>query len=350
MAALSFDALLRGLKRGDPTAVYYLHGEEDLLKDEAVRALVDRAVPAEMRDFNVDSRSAAELDAESIHALVDTPPMLAERRVVVLRGIEQLRKKSKQRDALLSYLARPNPSTVLILVQSDPGAPEADLASHATTVTIERLPAERVVRWVAHEAGRLNLTVEPAAAELLVSTIGPDLTALRRELDKLAVVAVDRPATEADVTTLVGARHGETLQDLVDAALARDVARAARLAEPVLAQSGMSGVRVVTALGTALLGAALARAEIDRGLRGSRLVDGLLRHLLAARPFGLRSYKVEAAQWAEWGGRWSPGELRRGLQLALATDQALKSTGLSDERGLVRQLVLALGVDAREAA
>lgn len=350
MAALSFDALLRALKRGDPSTVYYLHGEEELLKDEAVRAVVDRAVPADLRDFNFDTRFAADLDAESVHALLNTLPMLAERRAVVLRGVEQLRKKSKPRDTLLSYLARPNPTTVLILVQAGSDAPEADLGRGATVVAIERLAPERVGRWIAHEAGRLGLQVEPPAAELLVSTVGPDLSALRRELDKLAVVALDRTATEADVATLVGARHGETLQDLVGAALARDAARSARLVEPVLAQSGMSGVRIVTALGTALLGTALARAELDRGVRGQRLADVLFRHLLAARPFGLRSYRVEAAHWAEWGARWSRTAVRCALRLTLEADQALKSTGLSDEAGIVRQLVLALGVPVREAA
>ena len=40
MAALPFDALLKGLKQGAaPVPVYYLHGEEDVLKEEAVRAL-----------------------------------------------------------------------------------------------------------------------------------------------------------------------------------------------------------------------------------------------------------------------------------------------------------------------
>ena len=44
MGALTFDALLRSLKQGAPDPVYYLHGEEDVLKDEAVRALLERAV------------------------------------------------------------------------------------------------------------------------------------------------------------------------------------------------------------------------------------------------------------------------------------------------------------------
>src|SRR5689334_21825292 len=111
MAALSFDALLRALKHGDPDPVYYLPGEEDVLKDEAIRVLTDRAVPLGVRDFNLDTRGAASLDTEALHALLNTPPMLAERRLVVLRGVEQLRKKSKPRDALLAYLERPSSTT-----------------------------------------------------------------------------------------------------------------------------------------------------------------------------------------------------------------------------------------------
>src|SRR3989454_11395862 len=119
MGALTFDALLRSLKQGAPDLVYYLHGTEDVLKDEAVRALLERAVDPAARDFNVDARTAADLDPEALRALVDTPPMLAERRAVVLRGIEQLRKKGKTRDELLRYLDNPNPSTVLILIQGE---------------------------------------------------------------------------------------------------------------------------------------------------------------------------------------------------------------------------------------
>lgn len=351
MAALSYDALLRALKRGDPDPVYYLHGEEHLLKDDLVRALVDRVVEPAMRDFNFDVRSAPDQDAESLHALLNTLPMLAEHRAVVLRGVEQLRKKSKPREALLAYLARPSPSTVLILVQGDAEPPEADLVARATAVAAARLPPERAVRWVAHHAGQQGLTIEPAAAQLLVEAVGPDLGALSQEIRKLAVVARDRAAGQEDVARLVGVRHGETVQDFVDAALGRTPARAAMLVDRVLAQSGMTGVRMVTALGTAMVGTALARAALDRGLPRARVADSLLRDLMAARPAGVRgSYKVEAERWVSWVDKWSSAELREALRRTLATDRALKRSGISDEAGLVRQLVLSLAVPVQEVA
>src|SRR6267142_2302206 len=351
MASLTLDALLRGLKKGAPDPVYLLHGDEDVLKDEAVRALLDAAVDPAARDFNFDSLFAADLDAETFNALVNTSPMLAERRAVVLRGVDQLgKRKSKLRDELVRYLAAPNPSTVLILVAGAGEDPDAELARQATTVALAALEPERVPRWVTHHAGKLKLTLAPDAVDLLVAAVGNDLSGLARELEKLASLAVDRPATAADVTALVGVRHGETVHDLVEAALERRAARAAQLVEPVLEQAGMSGVKIVSLLGTHLVGTALARAERDRGVHVARLPDTIYRQMQGVRPYGVRSYKEEAARWTAWSALWTERELGRALRAALAADNALKTATVSDDRGIVTQLVLGFAVTNREAA
>lgn len=349
MAALTLDALLRNLKKGAPDPVYLLHGDEDVLKDEAVRALLDAAVDPAARDFNFDSRYAADLDAEAFHALVNTPPMLAERRAVVVRGVDQLgKRKSKLRDELLRYLESPNPTTLLVLVTSAGVDPDAEVARRATGVALTALDPERLLRWVVHYATKLSLTLAPDAIELLVAAVGNDLSALARELEKLAALAGDRAATAADVTALVGVRRGETVHDLVEAALERRAARAAQLVEPVLEQAGMNGVKILMLLGTHLVGTALARAERDRG--GARPEDAVLQHLNAARPHGLRGYKDEAARWVRWSGKWTAAELSDALRAALAADRALKGTTISDDRGIVTQLVLGFAATRREAA
>src|ERR1700688_4682245 len=165
MEALSLDALLRGLKHGAPHPVYYLHGTEDVLKDEAVRALLDRALEQEARAFNLDHQHAGELDPERLDTLVSTPPMLAPRRAVVLRGLEEVKRGSALYRALLGYLAAPNPTTLLILVQGAGEPVDADIARHAATVTLAPLGEKRVARWLAHRAAVLGVTLEPEAEE-----------------------------------------------------------------------------------------------------------------------------------------------------------------------------------------
>lgn len=350
MAPLSFDALFRRLRQGPPDPVYYLYGDEDVLKDEVVRAVLDAALDPAARAFNLDQRSAADLSPDALHTLVNTPPMLAERRAVVVRGVEQLKKGSRARDALVRYLASPSPTTTLVLVQAADTPPAPDLAAGATAVELGRLAPDRVVRWVAHRAKELEVTLEAEAVELLIGATDGDLTALAPELAKLAALAGDRPVTPADVSALVGAHRGHTVHDLVAAALGRRAAAAARLVEPVLEQPGMSAVRIVTALGTALVGTALARAELDRGVPRARLDDTVFRHIRAARPFGLGDWKAEAARWATWAEQWSAAELRQALQRALAADRALKSTTVTADRGIVEQLVLGLAPAAQVAA
>jgi len=349
MGALSFDALLRSLKRGAPDPVYYLHGDEDVLKDEAVRAVLEQAVEPAARAFNVDTPSAPDLDPASFHALVNTLPLLAPRRAVILRGVEQVKKTSALYRELVRYSAAPNPTTILVLVHGL-GEPDPALLKHATGVAVAPLPPERVARWAARRAGELGLTVEPDAAADLLGAVGHDLGSLARELEKLAALAGSRPVTRDDVAALVGTRRGESLGDLVEAALGRRPADAVRLVRPVLEQAGMSGVRVVTALGTALIGTALARAELDRGIIPAQLPDAVFRHILATRPFGVGSWKEEAARWARWAALWPAAVVRGALVRALAADRALKSSTLSDEAAIVTELLLTVAVPRREAA
>src|SRR2546425_177896 len=239
MGALTFDALLRSLKQGAPDAVYYLHGEEDVLKDEAVRALLERAVDPAARDFNIDQRTAADLDPEAFNALVNTPPLLTATRAVVVRGMEQVRKTAKVRQELLRYLESPNPTTVLVLVHGTAEPPDAELVRRATAVEVAALPPARGERWMTHRAKQLGLTLTPEAPELLLASVGTDLSRLARALEKLAPLCAGRPATRDEVAALVGVRRGETLQDFVDAALERRAAAAARLVEPALHQPGI---------------------------------------------------------------------------------------------------------------
>jgi DNA polymerase-3 subunit delta len=340
------------LKRGPLHPVYYLYGDEDVLKDEAIKALLDRALDSSARDFNVDHRRAGELDPETFSVLVNTAPLLSPARVVVLRGIEQVKKTSRLYKELLGYLERPNPSTLLVLVQGA-GAdekPDTALSRGATAVAVQPLPPDRVARWVAHRAREIGLVLEADASSLLLAAVGTDLGALAQELEKLVAATRGRAATGADVTAQVGVRRGETLADLVAAALERRPAQAASLVEPVLEQPAMTGVRIVMALGTALVGTALGRAELDRGVPPARLPDVLFRHLLGARPFGLGNWKEEAARWTRWAERWSAAELRQALRLALAADRGLKSTTVTGERGFVTDLVLTLAPPLEEAA
>jgi DNA polymerase-3 subunit delta len=345
------DALSKSLKKGELAAAYYLHGPEDVLKDEAVRAILERALDPAMRDFNFDQRSASQLSPDEVYSLCNTLPMLAERRVVLIREVEAWKRKTRTRTEFLDYLKKPSPQTVVILIQgSAEESEDKELAQLTYTVRLEPLSASQATKWVLRHAASLDLNLDSSAAEHLVVALGTDLGSLSAELAKLASLPDNVPITLEQVGTVVGIRRGETLLDWRTAVIQDQSALAVSLVPCILAQPGMSGVKMVTALGTSLLGLAVTRKFHDRGLRGRGLEDAVFKALLRSRPSGLFGYKEEASRWAQVVGRWPASRSSGALRAALEADQALKNTSISDERGVLTDLVLRLGVQAMEAA
>jgi DNA polymerase-3 subunit delta len=351
MPAQTMDAFLRSLPKGGLAPAYYFHGPEDLLKDEALRALLDRVLEPSLRDFNLDQRAGGQLDADTPYALCTTLPMLSERRVVVLREIEALKRKPKVRGALLEYLARPAPDTVLVLIQgANEETEDKEIARAAVTVACEPLSEDRVLKWLARRATGLGVELPDDAARHLVRAVGGELASLAAELDKLAALPADEPFTVERVGELVGVRHGETIFDWRDAVLEDRTGPAVHLIGRLLDQPGHSGVKLAAVLGTTLIGVGIARSYLDRPLRGKALDDAVFRTIQRCRVFGLLSWSEEKARWIRWAPKWPAERVTGALRAVLAADTALKGTTISDERGILTDLVLRMATSAKAAA
>jgi len=346
----STDDLLRALSRSELSPVYYLYGTEVVLREEALQTILDLALPAADRSLGLEQRSAAGLDPDDLHGALNALPMFGARRVLVLRDTEAWKRKTTARPVLLKYLENPASETVVLLVENAPSEekvrewePDGELVARTYAVHFEPLPPERVVRWVTYRAERLKVRLEPGAAEHLAAACNNDLGALRSELEKLASLPeTAEPLTAERVGELVGVRHGETALDWRDAVLSDDAPRAIRVLHPVLSQSGMSGVKLVTMLGASLLGLSIARSHYDRQQRGSaleRVVFGAIKQL---RLFGLGKWTEEARNWSRWAEAWPADRLNAAIAAALAADRALKDSRVSDEGGVLTGLVLQL--------
>src|SRR5581483_782610 len=86
------------------------------LKEQAMRQLIAAAVEPATRDFNLDVRSGADLTAETLGSLLGTPPMMAERRLIVVRDAGALKKDARAMlDAHLARAAKPSgPADVVV--------------------------------------------------------------------------------------------------------------------------------------------------------------------------------------------------------------------------------------------
>lgn len=340
MASVGEKALHAALNKREFDPVYLFHGEDDFLKDVRARELVEAGVDPATRDFNLELRRGNELDAETLDALLGTPPMLAERRVIVVRDVDKLKKDA--RTILLRYLDRPSPDLLLILVAPAGAKADKPLADRSTAVEFAPLTGDRLPKWVAYQAETvLGRAITAGAAALLVEAVGADLAQLAVELEKLASFAADT-IDEHAVAEVVGVRRGESVGDLLDAVAAKDATTALALVPGVLQQPKTSAVSIVMNLTTQMLALAYGVAVRAAGTPPRALFNEYMALLKESGAFPGRPWGEAVTAWTRNTDRWTGSELDAALSALLSADAALKETRLSSDEQLLTSLVLTL--------
>jgi len=330
---------------------YYFHGQNDYLKDEEVRRMVDAAADPSTRDFNVEVVRGAEVDAETLGSTISTPPMMAERRVVVVRDVSALKKDS--RAMLDNYLKRPAPDLLLLLVAPAGAKADARLVHATTAVEFDALSGARIPKWIAYYVEHdLKASITDGAITLLQEAVGTDLSQLKIELDKLASFTGGETINEAAVSAVVGIRPGETMGDFLDAIARRDATAALAMLPVVLEQPKSSAVTTVMALTSQTLVIGWAQAARQRGTSASRL-SGELYSLLkeSGSVYTGRSWGEFVSTCARASDLWAPRVIDDALRALLEADAALKGPRISSDEQLLSNVVLTLcGATTRRRA
>ena len=352
MAASSLKTLRDTIKRRSFDGAYYILGDDDYQKDDAVRQLVDAALEPGTKDFNLDTRRGLDIDPQTLEVLLSTPPMMAEKRVVVLREVNALKKESRR--VLDDYLKTPAPDLLLLMTAAAGCKADGALLTATTPLQFDPLTGDRVPKWIAHIASsEFGVKISEPAIELLQAAVGSDLHQLAGELDKLAsyVEGEGREVGEEDVVAVVGVRRGETQSDLLDAVAERNTSRALELIPHVLSQAKTTGVSIVMALSTQMLAISWGRARLDEGLSRARLAQEYFDLLRETGAFTGRPWGSATAVWARAAERWNRESLERALDCLLEADIALKESRVSSEEQLLATVVLRLcAADEKSAA
>jgi DNA polymerase-3 subunit delta len=321
---------------------YYFYGEDDYLKNEELRRLIDGAVDPATRDFNFETLRGADVGAETLGSIIGTPPMMADRRMVVIRDVNALKKDA--RAVLDTYLERPAQDLVLALLAPAGIKPDKGLLTAAASLEFEPLSGARIPRWITYYVEHdLESTITEGAVTLLQEAVGTDLAQLKVELDKTSSFTGGAAINEAAVSAVVGVRPGETMGDFLDAVSRRDAPRAIAMLPTVLDQPKSSAVTMVMALTSQTLVIGWAQAARERGTPSGRL-SGELYNLLktSGSVFTGRSWGEFVASCARAADTWTAAAVDDALEALLDADAALKDTRVSSDEQLVATLVFRL--------
>jgi DNA polymerase III subunit delta len=331
---VDYGPLLEALEQR-PGGVFFFHGDEGFLREEALSAIVDAHLDEATRDFNLDLLRGDEVSAESLASILGTPPMMAEWRVVVLRDAQQLGQKA--REVVESVAAAPPAGLAFAIAAVIPGGSKAKfytaLQRAATSVEFRAVDPIDAPGWVierARTAHRLDL--QPDAARALVSCIGTDLRTLASELEKIESFVSPRSSVRAaDVESVTGKVARADRWQWFELVGDRNLSEALRQL-PVLLQSGETGVGLGIGLGGHLLKIGLARAG------GAAALEREL------KPY----QRWLAKRIVPQAKRWSATEVDDALTELLRTDRLLKSASLTDRQAM-EELILRLAALTRSS-
>lgn len=302
LKALALEAQLADV--GEP-AVCLLVGSDESLRAECLRLLKGALAPEALAGSTVRSFEQPVAARDVFDELRTVPFMgMPGRRVAMVADGGPFLQSHWQ--DLRRYLERPSPTATLLLcvAQLDPKKPpgkplkekEAEtgrkkawrellkqIAARGVVVDCSRLKWGEAKGWVRTYAVRTGGKLTAGAANALVEALGPDLLALRNEVDKLCTYAGPGAAvTDRDVDELVARSRSRSAFDLAEAVGRGDVAEALRLGSRLLLQ-GESREGIV-----AVLALQLRRLWQIKRLQGSGMGEQELARQVRAPAFAVR--------------------------------------------------------------
>jgi DNA polymerase-3 subunit delta len=217
--------LIEELGRGVVRPGYLLAGEEALLREDALAAIRGAVLADGPSDFNFDRLDGDTATPGALLDAVRTLPVMARRRLVVVREPEGPRRSSRGvAEALPEAIAGLDAAGGVVLVVA---AAKVDgrarwVRAFAEPAVVVRCDPPRGARemaaFVRKEAGRQDVRFERGAAELLAERTGPQLLMLRQEIAKLSLLAgPGESVTRAHVISGTSDVAEEKIWELTDA-------------------------------------------------------------------------------------------------------------------------------------
>jgi DNA polymerase-3 subunit delta len=316
-----FKTRLKSLSGDRPQALgklYHFTGDEDFLKQEALRSLVSILVSPGLKNFNLDQIYGAETGADQIINKASTIPVNADVRMVVVFDLHKLSPFSK--DMLLAFLPKLPDSTCLILVSpkiSKPTKFYKELGELATTVEFDRLFDDRVPAWVLDRVRERGRRIDREGIALLLDAAGTDLGDLASEIDKLIIYVGDRETiTAQDVRAAAGLSRSHNVFQLIDFIGERNCSRSLLVLNELLLSGEKPGGMIFW------LTNHLERLVFTKEFRPGS--DRSLASFLRLPPYLASKYKRQAPNF-------TVEALEKGLQLLYQADVELKSNLMPDK-------------------
>lgn len=331
--------VIRNARDGQVPSVCLLVGTETLLIERAVHALRAATVSDGVPGFNEDVLYGKGLTAERVLSIARTVPMMAARRFVLVRRVDEM--SAEALDALADYLENAIDSTCFVATAEKlDGRTRFARAAKKTgcIVEVEALKGAALSDFVASEAKGRGHAMPSTANSALVDAIGSDLCTLDDAIERLSLyVGEGKPITVGDVEQCVTRVRVDSIWTLVDGVSTRDAKRVLSAAASLL-NDREPALRILAMVARQLRMIARMREALANGLNPPE----------AAKHAGAPPFKAEELMTA--AKRFTMPDLSRAFRILSETDIALKGSKRASEVVLEEALLRLTRADPTRSA
>lgn len=178
--------IINDVKNGNFVPVYLLMGTEPYYPDLVCDEIIKYALTDSERDFNQTVFYGLDTDAGTVASECRSYPMMAERRLVVLKEAQSM----KTLEDLATYASDPMESTVLVILMHGASADKRralykNVQKKGVVLVSDALRDYEMPQWITSFYKSRGLDIEPAAAALLAEYAGTDMSRIMLETEKM---------------------------------------------------------------------------------------------------------------------------------------------------------------------
>ena len=227
---VTFESIMHDLEARQFVPLYYLMGDESYYIDRIADYIAEHVLQPEERDFNQAILFGSEVTASQIADAARRYPMMSERQVIIVKEAQNI----KNTEALAQYFRAPMPSTVLVMCHKNGSIDgrKKDLLKAIQSAGIlfesKKLKDRELPAFIERYLKARQVSIDPKSTQMIADNIGPDLSRLTSELDKviLSLPADNRKITPQVVEDQIGVSKEFNGFELRDAIVNRNVYKA----------------------------------------------------------------------------------------------------------------------------
>lgn len=177
------------IKKGSISPVYLLGGDEPFFIDQVTNYIEKNILDESEVAFNLDIFYGLEVVPEKIKAICREYPMMAERRIVIIKEAQ----KVDDLEALDDYINSPNPTTTLVIAKKGGAFDQRRKVYNPSSnknialLNAKKIPDYKLADWIKKWMDSKSYAIDHTHAQLLAEHLGSDLNKIVGEIDKLTI-------------------------------------------------------------------------------------------------------------------------------------------------------------------